>query len=120
MRWRVLMALTIIGLILAGGLYCQDRVTNICIQMEQLLLQARAQRAPEPLKQACTLWESNIPLLSTLLHHQRLDEVGQNLSRSMGALTSADIGQCIAQIDSILYMLADIREYDHINWKTLF
>lgn len=117
MRWRVLTAVLIIGMIVTGGLYCRSRIGEICGQMEDLLRQPPDRAA---LDDALQLWEDSLPLLSTLLHHQRLDEVGQNLTRSAGALQAGDFGQCAAQIDSILYMLEDIREYDHIHWKTLF
>ena len=120
MRWRVLTALLIIGLILTGGIYCRSRIEQTCEQMDELLLQQKELPDPDVLNEALLLWEEQLPLLSTLLHHQRLDEVGQSLARSTGALQAGDFGQYIAQIDSILYMLSDIREYDHINLKTLF
>ena len=122
MRWRVLTALTIIGLIVAGGLICRSRVAQTCRQAEALLQAQRQSAAPdrEALEQALALWEDSLPLLSSLLHHQRLEEVGQGLSRCLGALGANDTGTCLAQIDAVLYALDDIREYDHILWKTVF
>lgn len=117
MRWRVLTALLIIGMIMTGGIYCRSRIAEICEQMEVLL---RQQPDGTALDDALQLWEDSLPLLSSLLHHQRLDEVGQNLARSAGVLQAGDSGQYTAQIHALLYMLSDIREYDHISWKTLF
>lgn len=120
MRWRVLTALLLIGSIVAGGLFCRSIVAQTCRQVESLLRQPNDQLNQEALEQALQLWEDALPILSTLLHHQRLEEVGQGLARSLGALRAGDIGGCTAQMDGVLYELDDIREYDHINWKTLF
>lgn len=117
MRWRVLTALLLIGMIVTGGIYCRSKIAGICGQMEDLLEQPPDHAA---LDEALQLWEDSLPMLSTLLHHQRLDEVGQSLARAAGALQQGDSGQYTAQIYALLYMLNDIREYDHINWKTLF
>ena len=120
MRWRVLTALILIGFVVTGGLFCRSKVTQTCRQVEQLLQQQRNQPDQEALTQALALWDEALPLLSTLMHHQRLEEVGHGLSCGLGALRAGDTGSCIMQIDGVLYLLDDIREYDHIHWKTLF
>lgn len=120
MRWRVLTAVFIISSILLGGIACRSKVEKTCQEMEELLIRQAEQPELAVLDKALSLWEEQLPLLSTLLHHQRLDEVGQSLARSTGALQAGDVGQCMAQIHSVLYMLEDIREYDHINFKTMF
>lgn len=126
MQWRVLMALGLIGLILFGGLFCRENVADRCDQVADLLRQVQSQLegddspSPEILEQAMALWEKNLPVLSALLSHDRLENVGRDLSRGLGYLHVGDRPGCLAQIDAALYLLDDIREYDHVDWKTLF
>lgn len=126
MQWRVLTALVLIGLIVAGGLVCRQQVAVCCDKVEVLLRQAEVQLEDDPalsaeaLEQAMLLWEEDLPLLSALLNHGRLENVGRDLSRGLGYVETGDPSGCLAQIGAALYLLDDIREYDHIDWKTLF
>lgn len=120
MRWRVLMALFILFAILAGGLFLEGRVNQICRQVETLLMLHRETADGRLLEQALLQWEQAQPLLSSLLHQQRLEDVGQGLAQGLGALQAGDQGSCMMKIEGVLYLLDDIREYDHILWKTLF
>ena len=118
MRWRVLIAFGIIAGILAAGLNFRIHVTNCCNEIEALLLQSEP--SLQQLEQALNLWEKEVPLLSALLHHDLMERVGQELSRGLGLLKSGDLPGCKGQIDIILYLLDDIRDYDDISFKTLF
>ena len=120
MRWRVLTALLIIGAILAGGAVCRIAVARTCDQVSDLLLQQKGRADEEMLESALRLWDESLPVLSILLHHQQLEAVGLSMARGLGALRAGDIAGCMAQIDASLYILSDIREYDDIQWKTLF
>ena len=120
MRWRVLTAVLIIGLILSGGFYCRSWVAQTCQQMESLLLLQKEQPDEKALENAIELWEASLPILSALLNHQQLESLGKELALASGALLAGDNALYLSQINTSLYLLDDIREYDYICWKTLF
>ncbi len=119
MQWRVLTAVALILALLAGGMICRGAVADSCGAVEAMLRQAKASPAPESLERARALWESRLPLLSCVLTHDRLERVGEGLARAAGCLQAGDAAAFAAQIESLLYLLDDIREYDHINAQTL-
>jgi hypothetical protein len=119
MRWRVTIAAALILAVLLGGTVCRTKVRQQCSLVETLLLQAAAELRPELLEEADRLWERGLPLLSCLLPHDRLERVGEGLARAEGFLKAGDRPSFFAQIEALLYLLDDIREYDYINFQTL-
>ena len=119
MRWRVTIAAALILAVLLGGTVCRAEVQRRCSLMEKLLLQAAAELRPELLEEADRLWGRGLPLLSCLLPHDRLERVGEGLARAEGFLKAGDRSSFFAQIEALLYLLDDIREYDYINFQTL-
>lgn len=121
MRWRVLTAVVLLCAILTGGLMCRRQVIRYCDDVLALLQPADGGIPHrQQLEQALESWEQALPQLSSLLHQDRLERVGQSLSAGLGALRSGDEGGCLAQIGTAIYLLRDIREYDDILWQTLF
>ena len=118
MRWRVVASAGILAAILVGGLLCRGAVERHCQRMETLLLRAEAgeERA---LGQAVSLWETRLGFLSVLVHHEKLEAVGESLARAEGAFAAADPAAA-AYCHAARYLLSDIREYDHINLKNLW
>ena len=119
MRWRVLIAAVLIVALLVGGGVCRQKVGACCGEVAGLVEQARAELRPEPLEEAARIWEWRLPLLSCVLTHDRLERVGEGLARAESLLRLGDEGAFAAQIDALLYLLDDIREYDHIRLQTL-
>ena len=119
MRWRVTIAAALILAVLLGGTVCRTKVQQQCGLVETLLLQAETELRPELLEEADRLWERGLPLLSCLLPHDRLERVGEGLARAEGFLKAGDRPSFFAQIEALLYLLDDIREYDYINFQTL-
>ncbi len=118
MRWRVWVATGLLLVIVGGGLAARQVVAEHCRGVEQLARLAREGQA-EPLTRAIALWEEWLPLLSSLLNHEQLEQVGACLSRAQGCLEAGDKAGCREQLDAALYLLDDIREYDRVNWKNL-
>ncbi len=118
MGWRVWVSAGLLAAVLGGGSFCREVVADHCRQVEDLL-QLAGTGEMAPLEQAITLWEGKLPLLSSLLNHEVLEEVGSCLSRAEGCLESGDLAGCRVQLDAALYLLDDIREYDTISWKNL-
>ena len=119
MRWRVMMASVLILALLSGGVVCRSLVERRCREVEALLRQAEAELQPMRMEEAGRLWEQGLPLLSCLLSHDRLERVGEGLARAESLLRTGDRSAFSAQIAALLYLLDDIREYDHINSQTL-
>lgn len=119
MRWRVTIAAALILAVLLGGTVCRTKVQQQCGLVETLLLQAAAELRPELLEEADRLWERGLPLLSCLLPHDRLERVGEGIARANGYLQTGEQAGFRVQIEGLLYLLDDIREYDYINFQTL-
>ena len=113
MRWRVLTAVLLIVALLAGGIAFRWVVNDTCRRVENLLRQSG------PLEEAQALWERRLPLLSCVITHDRLERVGEGLARANGYLQTGEQAGFRVQIEGLLYLLDDIREYDHINVQTL-
>lgn len=120
MRWRVLTATVLLCAILAGGFLCRSQVIQHCDDVLALLQSADGVPSEMQLEEALTHWEGTLPLLSSLLHQDRLEHVGQSLSCALGYLQGGDEAGCLAQLGKALYLLRDIREYDDILWQILF
>ncbi len=118
MRWRIWMAAALLAAIVGGGLAARQTVSTHCRRVEDLLVQAGAGESA-PLEQAIGLWEQGLPLLSSLLNHEVLEQVGSSLSRARGCLQAGDTAGCREQLDAALYLLDDIRQYDALSWKNL-
>lgn len=120
MRCRVIVASLLLLGIMGTGLWCRGEVADHCRKIEALA--ARVQADPgdqEALEEALDLWEERIPFLSTLLNHELLEQVGVGLARAEGCLLASDRSGCLEQLQAVLYLLDDIREYDDMNWKNL-
>ena len=89
------------------------------MEVAELVECARDELRPEPLEEAARLWEQRLPLLSCVLTHDRLERVGEGIARAESLLRLGDAGDFAAQIDALLYLLDDIREYDHIRLQSL-
>ena len=119
MRWRILTAAVLIFILLAGGWFLQRTVAHACGEIESMLRQAKSDLRPEGVEAARVQWESKLPLLSCVVAHDRLERVGEGLARAEGYLRAGERADFAAQIEAVLYLLDDIREYDHINLQTL-
>ena len=119
MKGRVLIAAALILALLSGGAVCRGHVERCCGEVERLLALAEADGQPTALKEAMAVWESNLPLLSCVLNHDRLERVGEGLARADGFLEAGDRSAFSAQIGALRYLLEDIREYDDIRLQTL-
>lgn len=119
MRWRVLTAAVLILSLLSGGAVCRGQVGACCGEVERLLELAEDGLRPAMLKEAALVWEENLPLLSCVLTHDRLERVGEGLARAEAFLLAGDRAAFSAQIGALRYLLDDIREYDHIRLQTL-
>ena len=119
MKWRVLTAVALILALLVGGVTVRRVVSNTCREMESLLQQAEIDLQSGTLEAAQDLWEQRLPLLSCVVMHDHLERVGEGLARAEGYLQTGEQAGFRAQIESLLYLLDDIREYDHINVQTM-
>ena len=120
MRWRVIVAAALLLGTLGAGLWCRTLVSDHCQRVEALIARVQSDTGDETtLDEALTLWEENIPLLSSLLNHEVLEQVGTCLSRAQGCLSEGDIAGCKEQLAAAMYLLDDIREYDDTSWKNL-
>ena len=126
MRWRVLMAVALLCAVVAGGLYFRGQTIACCDEVIDLLQPTAAELESgvlpdsDALEKALEQWEHHLPLLSFLLHQDRLERVGQCLSSGLGYLDGGDSAGSLAQIHTAMYLLRDIREYDDILWQVLF
>lgn len=125
MRWRVVTAALLLAGLLAGGLFCRGLVEDCCDRAARLLETACAQleagQTPVWLvEESLEHWEKHLPLLSSLMHHEALEAVGQGLSRAAGYVYLEDFPAGLAQLREVLYLLDDIRNFDRPVWKTLF
>ena len=120
MRWRVLTAVVLLCIIVAGGFVCRRQVIRCCDDVLTLLQNETEHPTQRQLELALIRWERSLPLLSSLLHQERLEQVGQHLSAGLGYLRGGDEAGCLAQIGTAIYLLRDIREYDDILLQFLF
>ena len=120
MRWRILTATILLCATLAGGFICRRQVIQSCDDVLALLQSADSTPSQTQLEEALAHWENALPLLSSLLHQDRLERVGQSLSCALGYLQGGDEAGCLAQLGTAVYLLRDIREYDDILWQILF
>ena len=120
MRWRVLVAIVLLCAILTSGMLCRRQVIHCCDDVIALLQSTDGAPARQQLEDALERWEKALPLLSSLLHQDRLERVGQSLSCALGFLQGGDEAGCLAQTATAVYLLRDIREYDDILWQILF
>lgn len=119
MKWRVLTAVALILALLVGGVTVRRVVSDTCREVERLLQRTEIDLQPGPLEEAQDLWERRLPLLSCVVMHDHLERVGEGLARADGYLQAGEQAGFRAQIKGLLYLLDDIREYDHINVQTL-
>ena len=120
MRWRVLTAVVLLCAIVAGGVLCRRQVIRCCDDVLTLLQSETEHPTQQQLELALARWERSLPLLSSLLHQDRLEQVGQRLSAGLGFLHEGDEAGCSAQISTAIYLLRDIREYDDFLLQILF
>ncbi len=118
MRWRMWVAALLLLIIVGGGLAARQKVAAHCRLAEELIGQAAAGEQAA-LEQAVLLWEQGLPLLSSLLNHEVLEQVGACLARAGGCLQAGDSAGCREQLAAALYLLDDIRAYDDLTWKNL-
>lgn len=119
MKWRVLTAVVLILALLVGGVMFRRAVSDTCRQVGTILQQAGADMQPGTMEAARELWEGRLPLLSCVVAHDRLERVGEGLARANGYLQAGARGAFRGQIEGVLYLLEDIREYDDITVQTL-
>lgn len=121
MRPRLLAAVLLLALLLGGGLLCRRAVDARCRRVEVLLQAALTAPSPaEPLSRAAALWEESLPLLSSLLHHQSLEQVGCGLARADGCLSVGDTAALQSELRQLLYLLEGIRTCDDLTLCNLF
>lgn len=121
MRSRLVAAVLLPVLLLSAGFCCRRAVDARCRRMEALVQTALTASFPAaPLSRAGALWEESLPLLSTLLHHQPLEQVGSGLARARGYLAADDRAGFLAELHRLLYLLEDIRTYDDLTLQNLF
>ncbi len=121
MRPRLIAALLLLSLLLGAGLYCRQAVDARCRRVEALLEAASTAADPAvALSDAAALWEESLPLLSSLLHHQSLEQVGSGLARAGGCLSAGDRAGFQAELAQLLYLLEGIRTYDRLTLQNLF
>ncbi len=125
MQWRVVTAVFLLAAIFLGGLAARSWVDRLCRDTEQPLealwdqMQSR-QYDPDLLSLARERWERGLPVLSSLVAHDRLEQVSRQLAQAEGFLMMGELDECSAQLSEIQYLLTAIREYDHITLQSVF
>lgn len=120
MRWRVWVAAALLLGTLGAGLWCRSLVADHCREIEGLVTRAQSDPQDEAaLEEALNLWEERLPLLSSMLNHEVLEQVGTCMSRAKARLSAGDFAGYKEQLAAVMYLLDGIREYDDMNWKNL-
>lgn len=125
MQWRVILAAVLLALLLFGGILSLHQTENICKQVSQPLkalsaqLQARETGENELLSQATDAWEKALPYLSSLISHDRLDEISGALFRAEGFLEAGDGGEALAELQDALWKLELLQSYDRPTVRSL-
>ena len=117
MRWRVITAAGLLIFLLAGGFWAQGRTARICDETDALLISPalREQNA----RQAAKIWEQSQPLLSSLIPHDRLEEVSCSLQRLIGLLQAGEEGEARAECLAVRAQLQKIRDFDQWTIQSL-
>lgn len=125
MQWRVVTAVLLLAAIFLGGLAARSWVDRLCQDTAQPLealwdqLQS-GQWDPDLLSLARERWERSLPILSSLVAHDRLEQVSCQLAQAEGFLMLGELEECSAQLNEIQYLLGAIQEYDHITLQSVF
>lgn len=125
MQWRVITAMILLAAIFLGGLAARDWAGKQCLQtaqpLETLADQLESgQPDPDLLSLAKARWEAGLPLLSSLISHDRLEQVSRLLAQAEGFLWTGEQAECAAQLRELCCLLEAIRQYDQITLQTVF
>lgn len=125
MRWRVITAIILLAVIFLGGLAARSWAKNLCLRTAQPLeaLEAQLQNGqfdPDLLSLAKERWESGLPLLSSLITHDRLEQASRLLAQAEGFLWMGDLDECSAQLQELRCLLEAISQYDRLSLQTVF
>lgn len=125
MQWRVILAAVILALLLTGGLLSLTQTETVCREVSQPLKalseQLRSQQRTDTalLEQAVERWERALPYLSSVISHERLDEISGAMFRAQGFLAAGDGGEALAELQDALWQLALLRQYDRPTVRSL-
>ena len=122
--WYALIGALLLVIIIGGGMYYVNRVTN---QMEALVKEAQAQleqgyeEQAETLLQDCkTLWEKNRNSLEAMLDHSSLEQVSISLSEANAYLQYEKKAHCVASCQRLLQTLRALRDGQQMGFYNLF
>lgn len=125
MQWRVILAAVLLVLLLFGGILSLHQTESICNQVSQPLRRLSAQLQTQKkgenalLSQAMDVWEKALPYLSSVISHDRLDEISGALLRAEGFLAAGDGGETLAELQDALWKLELLQKYDRPTVRSL-
>ena len=126
MHLRVMIASLLLAGIVVGGLLFLKRTDGLCVQTSEYLRQADLylltdlQKSLDALCRAEIYWQKQQDYLSSLVTHDRLDDVSRGLVRAKGFAEIGAPEEARGEIRDLIRQLTRIREYDSVSVKRLF
>ncbi len=125
MRWHTITACLLLAAILLGGVLFSHHVSARCDQMSDLLSRSRdvviqtGHDTDARLKEAEALWQNELPLLSALLIHDRIDQISQTFAEARGFLEAENFDEYLAVLGDLLFSLRMVGDYDALSLRNL-
>lgn len=125
MRWRVATAFFLILLIIGAGILLSQRVTQLCDQVLQHLItirqsvETRGTDDSDALQQAQLLWEQHLPFISSIIIHDRVDDISNDFAHARAFLEMESYDEYLASIHELILSMNLLKEYDRPSIRSI-
>lgn len=113
----------VVGLDIITSNYTKDSVEIISDELNILreyILEEDKKKAIDKMQEIKEKWEERYKILSFYIEHDELEKVETELTGLVADLSVEEYKNCIAELDTTIFILEHIQEKEEFNFRSIF
>lgn len=128
MRKRNVFLILLLLIILTGATVLENiylnhgigQLAKLAHEIEANILAENLPQAVQAAKQFRDCWEGHKPMLASLLAHEEIDNIQQELNSVLADLTASNLGQLYSASARLSYYISHLREINMLRIENIF
>ena len=113
----------IIGLDIITNNYTKqslERITSKLNALREYVLNEDKQNAEEQMRIVKEIWEERYKTLAFYIEHDELEKVETELTKLLAYINVKEYKECIAELDTTIFILEHIKEKEEFHLRSIF